>query len=263
MYNKELEFAKNLATKDAGKIMRHYFKAEDKNVVWKKDNTPLTQADTEVNRKVIAMVKQHFPEHGVIGEEESYEPERQLVWVVDPIDGTVPFSLSIPISTFSLALVDRKDGQPLVAVVFDPYLDHLYFAEKGSGSYLNGQILKTSEVSDFKRGYFYISGDPAIYDVGKWIKVITKKGGKCMNLISFAYSGVKVACGGQLTAVCMSYGSPWDSAAVALIVQEAGGVATDLDGKERRYDQFANGILLSANKTIHSKVIDLIKTNKT
>lgn len=261
MLNKELEFAKDLALNHAGKTMKRYFRAEDINVEWKEDNTPLTQADTTINKTVIDMVKIHFPTYGVIGEEESYEPDRDLVWVVDPIDGTVPFSLSIPVSTFSLALVDRSDGQSVVAVVYDPYLEHLYSAKKGHGTFLNDKKLSTSGQKDFKRGYFYISGDPIVFNPGKCANTITKKGGKCMNLISFAYSGTKVA-SGHLAASCMSYGSPWDSGAVSLIVEEAGGVATDLNGNKRRYDQFENGILLSANKTIHTKLVDLIAANK-
>ena len=114
-YEKELDFAKALAL-EAGEIMRKYFRSDRLGTVQKDDLTPLTVADTAINDLVIERVQHEFPEHGVLGEEASYEPNRQWIWVVDPIDGTSPYSCGIPISTFSLALVNKKDGQPYVSV---------------------------------------------------------------------------------------------------------------------------------------------------
>jgi myo-inositol-1(or 4)-monophosphatase len=101
-YEKELRFATDLA-QEAGAIMDRYFRAEDIGTELKQDLTPVTVADTTINDLVIDRVQQSYPEHGVLGEENSYEPTRDRIWVVDPIDGTVPFSLGIPTSTFSLA----------------------------------------------------------------------------------------------------------------------------------------------------------------
>ncbi|QQS18795.1 hypothetical protein IPL68_01860 [Candidatus Saccharibacteria bacterium] len=131
-HEKELQFAKSLAL-EAGAIMRHYFRSDELAITHKQDLTPLTVADTQINALVIERVKKEFPAYGVLGEEASFEPHRELLWVVDPIDGTSPFSCGIPVSTFSIALVHRKDGQPYVSVTYDPYLDELMFATKNGG----------------------------------------------------------------------------------------------------------------------------------
>jgi len=262
-YTKEMDFAKGLAG-DAGKIMRRYFRAEDIRTEWKEDNTPLTIADTKINDMVIQRVKETFPAHGVIGEETSFEIKRDLVWVVDPIDGTKPFSLGMPISTFLLALVDRTDGQPLLGVVYDPYLDHLYTAIKGGGAYLNGKRLKTSKATSFSKGYTTLYGTTVKigtinYQAGRILDDLYSRGASVLNLSSGAYTGVKVA-SGEFLAVVEAGGKPWDSAAPCLLVQEAGGVVTDLEGKQRRFDEDGLGSILAANQTLLLEMLDIVKS---
>ena len=134
-YEKELDFAKQLA-QDAGEIMRRYFQSDDIGTELKEDNTPLTIADTKINQLAIDRVKQVFPRCGVIGEEDSFETEREELWVVDPIDGTKPYSLGIPVSTFCLAYA--VNGDVKVSVVYDPFQDRLYHAK-----YIDGWKEKT------------------------------------------------------------------------------------------------------------------------
>src|SRR6266404_2863697 len=96
-YKQELEFAVATA-KSAGETMRRYFRADDLGTEWKGDATPLTVADTKINDFVIEEVKAHFPTHGVHGEEASFSTNREFVWVCDPVDGTMPYSIGLPIS---------------------------------------------------------------------------------------------------------------------------------------------------------------------
>lgn len=260
-----LEFAKDLA-RQAGDIMERYFQAEDIGTVMKEDATPLTVADTAINDLVIEEVKKRYPEHGVIGEEASYMSERDFVWVVDPIDGTIPFSLAMPLSTFSLGLVSRSDGQPLAGVIFDPFLKHLYWSAQGVGSFLNETKINTSNQETLDRSYISIIGTfggdtktPGIkLQTGAYIRALENKGSKHLSLLSQAYSAARVA-SGELVGSIFAYGSPWDSAAAALIVSEAGGVVTDLNGKVRRYDKFENGCLLSANQSIHKQLLEVVR----
>jgi myo-inositol-1(or 4)-monophosphatase len=262
--NSYLEFAKDLAGQ-AGSIMERYFKAEDIGTILKEDATPLTVADTAINDLVIEEVKKRYLEHGVIGEEASYMPERDFVWVVDPIDGTIPFSLAMPLSTFSLGLVSRKDGQPLVGVIFDPFLKHLYWSVQGQGAFLNETKINTSNQETLDNSYVSIlgtfGGDSKTPGTkllsGSYITAMEGKGSKHFSLLSQAYSAARVA-SGELAGSIFAYGSPWDSAAAALIVSEAGGIVTDLKGKVRRYDKFENGCLLSANQAIHKQLLEVV-----
>lgn len=263
-YQKELTFAQQLA-KQAGAIMQRYFRAADTNSEWKEDHTPLTIADTAVNNLVIEQVKKYFPDHGVLGEEASFEPQRQLIWVVDPIDGTMPYSIGIPISTFSLALVDRTDGQPVVGIVLDPHLDHLYTSVRDQGAFLNGQSLHTASVTNFTHTYVSViggtmQGEQAYLTPGICSDILREQGAKCLCLFSQIYSAARVA-SGELAGSIFGYGSPWDSAAVSLLVEEAGGIVTDLTGKPRRHDEFSLGCILAANETILAKLLKAVRTS--
>lgn len=255
-YKAELDFAMEMAGA-AGKIMRKYFRSADIDTQWKADHTPLTIADKKINDLVIERVESHYPEHGVIGEESNYMEERDMVWVVDPIDGTAPYSLGIPTSTFCLALVDRNDGQPVIAVVYDPFLDHLYTAVKGKGAYLNDKKIKTSDAKDFHHSYLAVNAFAKKVEDGRVLirpgklmeRIRRDHGGKFLTFQSHVYTAMKVA-SGELVGSVLAFGSPWDAAAASLIVEEAGGVATDLDGRKRRYDEFANGTVVAANKSV-------------
>jgi fructose-1,6-bisphosphatase/inositol monophosphatase family enzyme len=261
-YSKELDFGIKLA-QESGKIMRDYFNRKDKNLAWKSDDTPITDADKKINQLVIRKVKTSFPDHGILGEEESLYENEDLIWVVDPIDGTAPFSLNMPVSTFSLALVDRRNGgQPVVGIAFDPYLNNMYTATKGQGTYLNGNRLKTSNASTFNKSYVSIQGgvfdsDKVDYQASAVMDKIRLMGARQFNIVSGVYLTVKIASGDFLL-VSMGNGAPWDTAASALIVEEAGGIVTDLEGNQRRFDEFGQGCILAANKQIHELLLKMI-----
>ncbi len=265
-YDKELAFAKALAL-EAGGLMLRYFRAEDIATEWKEDNTPLTIADTTINRLVIEQVKAAFPGHGVLGEEESFKPEREIIWVVDPIDGTVPFSLGIPMSTFSIALVNRKDGQPVVAVTYDPWLDELFIATKGGGAFLNDKPIAASRAAGLGRGYVFVglqdaNGQGVTYKPSLAAVQLRDKGAKILSIPSGVYLGNRIATGQFIGGII---GNPrsWDVAASALLIEEAGGVVTDLEGKKRHYDHDGLlGCVLAANQAIFEELMEIVRTSK-
>lgn len=263
-HQKELNFAKQLS-KDAGVIMRKYFKSQELGHSWKEDHTPLTIADTTINSLVIKRVKESYPEHGVLGEEESYKPDRQLIWIVDPIDGTVPFSLGIPTSAFSMALVDRTDGQQLVAVTYDPFLDELFYAVKGGGALVNDQKLQTSDQTELKRSYMCLStqsgqGENYHYNGPEMIGYFRDQGVMTLNYMSMVYAVNRVAAG-QLLAFVTGRTNPWDAAACAMLVQEAGGIVTNLRGEKRRFDEVGDGYIMAANQEILDIILEQVKTS--
>ncbi len=260
-YDREFEFAKELAY-DAGKIMRRYFRAEDIDIQWKEDNSPLTVADTTINKLVIDRVKKIFPHHGVLGEEESFEISRNFIWVVDPIDGTAPFAMGVPISTFSIALVNRESGQPVLAVVYDPYLDHLYEARKGQGAYLNDIKLKTSSKDNLSQGFIFagavMKGKDKVLREEALFQHIRDQGGKIVSVAAFIYFGCKVA-SGELIGAVVDFASTWDLVTANLIVQEAGGISSDYNGNNQRYDQPTKGLVIAANKNIHNDLLKAVQ----
>jgi len=184
------KFAIDLA-KQAGKIMRANF-ALAMERKWKKDGSPVTETDLKINKLVIARVKKYFSGHGVLGEEESYHSEgKEYLWVCDPVDGTVPFSHGIPTFAFSLALV--KNGKPILGVIYDAALDHLYVAEAGKGAHMNGRKIKVNK-SGLKNSVAFWDQKTVSHLVLRYPKVFW------LNLYSICYEAITVAAGHTVAA---------------------------------------------------------------
>lgn len=148
----------------------------------------------------------------------------------------------------------------MVAVVYDPQLDHLYTAVRGKGAFLNDKPLKVSSEKTLKNNYLSVLGGISNPDfaAGKCSDYVRSQGAIYFHMVSQVYSAMKVATG-QFVGTIFGYGSPWDSAAAVLIVEEAGGIATDMHGNERRYDEWSSGTLLACNEAILHKFIDAVK----
>lgn len=256
-YQKELEFAKSMA-QDAGKIMKKYYRV-DQGVEIKDDSTPLTLADTEVNSLLIQRVKDEFPEHGVLGEEESWNEDRENLWVCDPIDGTVGYILHIPTSAFSLALV--IDGEVKVAVAYNPWVDELYHAVLGGGAFLNDTPIKVSSKNWGE--HTHIANSSGGRDIFRGEEIIKKLAAEKIFINSspgIVYHGCLIAAG-YIEGRTFIYHTAHDIAAVKLLIEEAGGKVTDIDGNEQRYDRKLNGAIMS-NGLIHDKLVEVVKDLK-
>jgi myo-inositol-1(or 4)-monophosphatase len=249
------EFAVRIA-KESGKIMKDYFTI---GMVRKEkaDTSPVTEADLKINSLVIKEVSKLFPLHSVLGEEESNMIKgSEYVWVCDPIDGTIPFSLGLPISTFSLALV--KNGEVILGVVYDPFCDRLYYAEKGKGSYLNDKKIHVSDYSTLNKARIeYEMWNGSKYDLQPLVNELKKYNTMFLHFASYINPSVLVAAG-EFTATVFPGTTAHDAAAVKIIVEEAGGKVTDIFGNEQRYDQPING-LLASNGVLHDKLVVLTK----
>ena len=251
-----LEFAKKIA-RHAGAIMREYFHQEEMGLEFKSDRTPVTIADKMVNSYLIEQVKQVYPLFGVQGEEEKYHPEREYLWLCDPIDGTSQFTRKVPVSMFSLALV--KDGEVLVGVTYDPFLDEMYTAIKGEGAYCNGNKIYVNQKRFGELGCSvnYSMWDKAKYDTLEIVKIIRTMSKTC-QVGSTVHASMLVACG-RISAEIFpgtSHGN-CDISASKLIVEEAGGKVTNFHGIDQRYDQDIDGAVLS-NGVIHEELLQII-----
>ncbi len=242
--------------KEAGIIMNKHFKIGMIHIE-KKDTSPVTEADLAINSLLIKRVKELFPKHSVLGEEESCMIEgSEYVWVCDPIDGTIPFSLGLPIATFSLALV--HNGEVILGVVYDPFCDRLFYAEKGKGSYLNNKKIHVSDHPTLNKARIeFEMWNRSKYDLQPLINELKKFNPVLVRFASFANPSALVGAG-EFTATIFPHTSVQDVAAIKIIVEEAGGKVTDLFGNEQRYDQPINGVLVS-NGILHDQLVDLSK----
>lgn len=254
--NEYLEFAKDIAYK-AGEIMRKYFKEENYST-YKSDDTIVTKADTEINHYLIKKVKEIFPTHSVIGEEEKYG-ESEYQWICDPVDGTAMYARHIPVAVFSLALA--INGVPILGVIYDPFTDILYHAVKGKGSYKNDKKIHVSDmdINDIKSVANYDIWGKAEYDITDIIKELNQKS-YLVSIGSVIRASMCVASGDFTFALFPgTKGKCHDIAAVKIIVEEAGGKVTDLFGNEQRYNKDINGAIIS-NKIVYKELVKI--TNK-
>lgn len=254
MENEYLIFAKEIAMQ-AGKIMKKY-NAEDNGAGYKSDKTIVTKADKEINEYLISRVKETFPEHCVDGEEGGFGKSK-YIWVCDPVDGTAMYARHIPTSVFSLALV--VDGVPKVGVIYDPWMNNLYSAVKGEGAFCNGEKISVNEIGlGDKRGVANFDMWPfAPYNIYGVIEELNK-GIYLVSIGSVARACMAVASGEFAFALFPgTTHKNCDIAAAKVIVEEAGGIVTDFNGNDQRYDGDLNGAII-CNKTIYKDVLNIL-----
>ncbi len=241
-------------THGAGKIVLEYFESRDLGKMIKADNSPVTIADMKSNHYVIERVKEYFPKHGVLGEEESNGDPGTIkdLWLCDPIDGTAAFTWGLPTGVVSLAYV--RDGVPLIGVVYDPYMKRTYSAIKGDGSYLNGHPVHVSK-HGLRSGTMGINQLDS-YRFRAFYNDLRTRGVHLATYSGLVYQAMTIATG-RLVGRVFTHIGPHDVAALKVIVEEAGGVVTDLDGREQRYDGPINGAVIS-NKVVHHEILDMI-----
>lgn len=246
------DFAEDIANK-AGNIMRANFSLEMKKD-WKEDNSPLTVTDTKVNSLVIEQVRKTFPGHGVLGEEGSLAGKSEYLWVLDPVDGTLPFSHGLPTFTFSLALT--KNGESILGVIYDPMMDRMFTAQKGEGTFLNGKKVKVSSQKELSAKSILAVESRKVF--ARLRKNLAETNYYVVSISCITYSSMLIATG-EFAGAIFGGNHPWDAAAVKIIIEEAGGICTDLAGNEQRYDVDINGFIAS-NKFIHHQLLKLVKS---
>ena len=255
-----LVFAEGLA-REAGEIAREHF-SYDIAFDAKSDASPVTIADTEINSLVIKRCREAYPDIGVIGEEESDNASpSKLVWVCDPIDGTIPYSLGMRISTFCLALV--QDGEPVVGVVYDFTKERMFSAVKDGAATVNGRPIQKSmhEPMQLVNLEWWGAGK---FDLHGLRERLFAEGFQVPNYTSSGYLSMMVALGRTL-GVIYSGSMAWDIAAAKVIVEACGGKVTDLYGDRQRYDRPIRGAIVAHpdyfEQLLHSVTETLIRGN--
>jgi fructose-1,6-bisphosphatase/inositol monophosphatase family enzyme len=258
----EMAFALDVA-RVAGGIMREKFILGMERKL-KLDRTVVTEADIRINKMLLSSVKSDFPTHDVLAEEESdMSKKSSLVWVCDPIDGTMSFCRGIPTCVFSLALVN--EGVPILGVVYDPFMDRMFTAIADEGAFVSkqGQYSQSQKISVSKdktlkgTAVGHVFWNSSNWDIlGLWNK-LQRDGSSPVMLGSITYMGAMVACG-EFSGNIHPATSAHDSAALKVIVEEAGGKVTDLFGEDQRYDKLLKGGVMS-NGLVHDELLALIR----
>lgn len=253
-----LDIALDLAKK-SGAVMKKNFTTSMKKE-WKSDNTPITETDRAINDLVVPALREAFPSHSVLseeedGEQEEYSRDSEYVWICDPVDGTHNFSHGIPTATFALALT--KNGKSILGVVYDPFLDRIFYAEKDKGAFMNGEVIRVSESPTLTRTVVGMGKINVVRNLFPLMQVGKQYGVSFITGLSIHYMTALVAAG-EFSASFFGGTSSYDMTAGKILVEEAGGKATDLFGEEsERYDRDLRGQLCS-NGIVHDQLFTIL-----
>lgn len=253
--SKEAEFLLGLSNK-AGEMARNAFNPLGVPFDKKEDESPVTVTDIAINQMVIDEVKEVFPEWGVLGEELKWNIEgNNTLLLLDPIDGTRPFTFGVGTYGFLAALV--VDGKPTIGIMSNPTVRRTLWAELGNGAYHyeSGTPIHVSNVTS-------LNGTMCCVDSSSTVSAHLRKNiqlhnARAMTMYSASECNALVAVG-NVTASFSELKTPHDLAAPKIVIEEAGGKVTDVDGNEQRYDQELNGAILSNGK-FHDELVELRK----
>ena len=220
-------------------------------------NNLVTEADHAAEKAILNVIKEQFPGHYILSEEiGEIIKDSEYKWIVDPIDGTVNFAHGIPLNCVSIAV--EKNGEVILASVFNPHINELFFAEKGKGATLNDKTILVSEEQQVIKsclvtGFPYTYPDTANDPLEVFARFV-RKGIPVRRLGSAAIDLCWVACG-RFDGFYEHNLEAWDSAAGYLIVEEAGGSVTDF--KENKFSPYQPQVL-ATNGKIHKEMLAII-----
>jgi len=253
------------AAKQAGDIIQLAAKdLTNLNVEQKSLHDYVSEVDRESESTITAIIKKHFPDHKVLGEEygETGGDHSGFQWVVDPLDGTTNFLRSIPHYAVSIGVMSADVLQH--AVVFDPVKCELFTASQGQGAYLNGQAINVSNAHSV-RGSLLSTGVPFS---GQPLANIDAFKDSMLGLLAQDTSGIRrlgsaaldlaYVAAGRYDGFWEGYLQLWDIAAGTLLVQEAGGIVTDLNGQD---SHLTSGNVLAAAPQVHVGMLKVTQEN--
>ncbi|MEX0649396.1 MAG: inositol monophosphatase [Candidatus Andersenbacteria bacterium] len=247
--------------KQAGRVMRTHFDS-DLTSTWKEDETPVTIADHAINSLVRSQLSRDFPGITLVGEEGGHHIQDSEYRIFeDSIDGTIPYVASLPVSTFCISVL--KGNEPIAAVIHDPFLKRTWMAGRGEGAFLRSKEvsrqLHVSDKTSLKRSHVSLIGwKGSQYNLPEVTARVQQAGAKWSNLCSIAICGGLIARGTMEASVFPAIRG-WETAAMQLLVEEAGGKATDIHGRLLTYGQNAEieGHIIS-NGHLHDELVQIV-----
>jgi myo-inositol-1(or 4)-monophosphatase len=251
-----LEKIKNII-KQAGYLARQDYDKSVSTITHKGNIDLVTETDLKLEQFLKEEILKIYPDHYFLIEESDDQLKSvDHLWIIDPLDGTTNFAHRFPI--FAISIAYERYGEVVLGVVYVPKLDELFWAEKGSGAFLNGERITcstTDKISNsliatgfpydrWEKGDFYLQEYAAFMKRSQGIR---RAGAAAVDL---CYT----ACG-RLDGFFEHKLKPWDTAAGCLIVNEAGGRITDYQGNSRHYSAIT---IIASNGKIHPEMIEIL-----
>lgn len=259
----DLAIAQYAARRGADILLRYWETLGKDDADLKARNDWVSAADRESEQAIVAAIREHRPDDAFLGEESGMTrgAAANRVWVIDPLDGTSNYLQHFPIWSVSIAL--RESGVTTTAVIYEPLRDLFFTATRGGGAFRNGEPMHAS-THERVEGSFLATGFPfraqeyveryvAIFtDVIRMSKGVRRAGSAALDL---AYTAA-----GVFDGFFEMHLAPWDVAAGALLVTEAGGVVTDFSGGQRWLER---GNIVGASPKVHAELLTIIARHVT
>jgi myo-inositol-1(or 4)-monophosphatase len=248
------------ATLAGAAIAKKYFESDALEVKAKGEiNNWVTQADVEAEAAIKSTILAQYPGHAILGEESgATETNAEYKWIIDPIDGTVNYASGIPL--FSVCIAVEHNGQIILASIYNPILNEWFWAEKGKGAFLNDKPIAVSNNTNIKNARL-TTGTPSAYRHAENspAKVLIKFANASVSTRRLGSGSVHLCwtAAGRYDCTYDFKMEPWDSAAGALIVQEAGGTVTNINGGP--FNHYQHGIIAS-NGHLHQQILQIIQS---
>jgi myo-inositol-1(or 4)-monophosphatase len=218
----------------------------------------VTEADTASEALIIKKIRTHFPDHEIITEESGHLPGAGGTWYIDPLDGTINYAHGMPV--FAVSMAYSEAGQMRLAVVYDPIRGEFFSAERGQGAYLNQERIQVSEVTHLTdsllvTGFPYNAWDSPLNNLdnyGRFARLtqgVRRLGSAALDLCYVA--------AGRLDGYWEIEIKSWDIAAGTLIVEEAGGLVTDMHGNRDYFHPPYS--IIAAPAALHAEMLEVIQ----
>ena len=217
----------------------------------------VTKIDTASEELIVDMIRLAFPDHTFLAEESHRDEGGDYRWIIDPLDGTTNYIHAVPIFSVSIALQIR--GEMALGVVYDPTRDELFYGEKGGGAFLNGRPIHVSTIKN-PEAALLATGYPFR------VKHLLELYQHSFNRFFTQVSGIRRAGSAALDLCYVACGrfdgfweldlKPWDIAAAAVILGEAGGLLTDFAGGG---DVLRTGNTVASNGRLHPMMMEIIR----
>jgi histidinol-phosphatase len=246
--NSAVEFAKA-----GGEVTLKYYR-QSYDLEYKSDHSPVTNADREAERVIRDLIKRRYPDHGIIGEEYGEEnSDRDIVWVLDPIDGTKSFIHGVPFYTTLIGIL--INGVPEVGVIYAPALNEMVSAAIGDGCTLNGEETRVRRCEHLENATFLTTDVTSFTEFG-FEKAFQKLKSRTRVHRTWgdAYGHLMVATG-RADIMIDAILNVWDAAALLPILTEAGGVFCDLSG----IHTINSGNALSTNHLLKEEIVQIFE----
>ena len=255
----DIDIAREAARRGAAILLQYWESLGKDDADLKARNDWVSKADRESEAAIVAAIREHRPTDAFLGEESGMSrgaAEASRVWVIDPLDGTSNYLQHFPFWSVSIAL--RENGETVAGLIYEPLRDLFFTAERGAGAYRGDARMHVSSHPTVE-GSFLATGFPfraqeyvesyvAIFtDVIRVSKGVRRAGSAALDL---AYTAA-----GVFDGFFEMHLAPWDVAAGALLVTEAGGIVTDFSGGQRWLDR---GNIVGATPAVHAELMKVI-----